>query len=76
MSRRIPLAWANRPGLRLRLTGGRLLGLRDDAGPIPPERYAVLEQLGEIALTAEPQGEVVAEVEDDAPPQPWQGADE
>ncbi len=67
MTKRIPLEWTSRAALRLR-NPGSFTALADDDGPIPPERYTVLEAQGVIALTAEPKGEVEAEVEGEAAP--------
>lgn len=74
MTKRIPLEWVNRARLRLPLVGG-LVALHDDDGMIPRERYAMLEEAGEIALMAEPKGEVSAEVEAE-PEFPAYGSDD
>ena len=66
MTIKSPVTWQSRPRLRLHLVGG-LVALHDDAGVIPPASYVVDAAAGIIALTAEPKGEVRAEV---APPAP------
>lgn len=65
-TKRIPLAFTDRARLRLPLVGG-LVALHDSAGVIAPERYVRDEAGGFLALMSEPQGEVVAEVEGEAP---------
>lgn len=75
MTKRITLEWAHRARLRLRLPGGAPRALRDARGAIPPEAYVLDEAAGEIALMADPVGEVTAEV-DAAPEFPAHEADE
>lgn len=62
MTQKIPLEWANRERLRLRLVGD-LVALHDADGVIQAGRYVIMDGLGEIALMAEPKGAVMAEVE-------------
>jgi hypothetical protein len=65
MASKTPAAWQSRARLRLHLPGG-LIALHDDKGVIAPDRYVLNEAGGYIALMAEPEGEVMMELAEEA----------
>ncbi|MBS7810535.1 hypothetical protein [Roseococcus pinisoli] len=66
MSKRIPVAWADRARLRLILPG-EVVALYDGAAKLSPERYVLDERAGLILLMAEPAGAITAELREEAP---------